>query len=742
MKTKHRVELHLHTNMSEFDGVSDIREYMEIAKRNGMTAIAVTDHAVVHNFPNAYQYAKNVGIKLIYGVEGYLVDDVADNIYHISILVKNRKGLKNLYKLISKSHIDFLCDKPLIPRSELINHREGLIFGSACADGELFKAILDGRTGSEIEDIASFYDYLEVQPIGNHKFLIDSGIFKDVNSLKDVNKRIISVGDALNKLVVVTGDVHYAYPKQKICREVVAKYSDIKENNLLSDLHLKSTDEMIEEFSYMGKEKAYEIVVENSNRIADLTEDELAPFPNVFYRPQIENADEKLKEMVQTGLLRLYGKNPPNHILERIERELEIIIHWGYSYLFVIAKELVDESNSKGYLVGSRGYTSASLVAFVSGITEINPLEPHYVCPECYYTEIHPEKLCGWDMKDKCCPVCGKNMNKDGFFIPMEVLFGADGDKVPDIGLNFSGEIHDDEINLIKELLGAEWAVVCGKVDFIPLNIAKHMVDNYSYENQTKFTEEEKIEISKSVSGVKRIAKSHQTSVFILPKHLNIMDITPLQKDNNDIITHFDYHDLLLQTFDVFVHNGPTILKKLYEATNYEPKNIPLDDSKTLNMICSCDTDGLTEFISDYSKNLLKKLKPKSFEELIRIVGLSHGTNVWTDNGEKLIEKGFNLNEIITCREDIMKYLSQKGISTKTAYSIMDVVRKGKALTREQKEIMLKNNVPKWYIESCSRIRYMLPRAHSAAYAAMAFRIAFYKAHFRMEFDKVIEKFM
>lgn len=691
MKTKQRVELHLHTNISKIHSGSNIKEYVDMAARSGMVAMAVTDNGVAHAFPLAYKATQEFGIKLIYGMEGYLVDNVTDStIYHVSILVKNKEGLKNLYRLITKSHIDYFFDKPLIPRNELVKHREGLILGSACEHGELFRAILDEKNSDELLKIADFYDYLEVQPIENHQFLVESGIVKDKNMLTDINRIILRLGEETNKPVVATGGGECSY-------------------SLESVLQLKTTDEMIKEFSYLGSEKAYEIVVENSNRIADLTEDGLAPFPNVFYYPTVENADEDLKVAAYAGLKKVYGQNPPKIAADRLKRELEIIIEYGNSYLFLIAKKMVDEAGKNGCLVGSRGDVSASFVAFLIGITDINPLEAHYVCPNCCYTEFQPQELCGWNMRDKYCPVCTSKLNKDGFLIPMEALFGVDGNKVPDINLCFSVENREASVNYLKQMFGTENVVACGKVIFT------------------------------SEKG----AVCHPSAVFILPKNLDILDITPLQYSNNDsmaeIITHFDYNDLLLQNFDIFGYDDYKILKMLYDATGYNPKHIPLDDAKTINLISGDDS---RYFGFNLCKKLLNKFKPTSFEELMRIYGglLSGLLFENCENREKLLEQDNTLNEVISCREDVVSYLTQKGICKKNAYKIMDFVRRGKPLTQGQKNIMKINNIPEWYIEECSNIKCLLSRADCAAKTLTAFRIAYYRAHFETEYDNVIKE--
>lgn len=744
MNTKQRTELHLHTNMSKLDGISTIEEYIEMAVNCGMTAIAVTDHGVVHSFPDAYKAAKINGIKLIYGMEAYLVDKPADEEeYHISILVKNKTGLKNLYKLISKSHIEYSDKKPLIPRSELINHREGLLLGSACAQGELFKAISEGKNYDELFNIAEFYDYLEVQPVGNYQFLIEAGVAKDECSLADINKAIVEVGKKLNKLVVATGDVHYACPEQRICREIIAEYGEFDENNMFSDLHLKSTAEMLKEFSYLSKEKAYEIVVENSNRIADLTEDNLVPIPDVFHCPAVENANEELRTIAYDGVKKLYGKNPPDSISDRLERELNTIFAQNKAYLFIIAKKLAEASLKDGYLVGNRGNFAASFAAFACGITEINPLSAHYSCIECCYVEFQPDEVCGVDLKKKVCPICGKTLRQDGFDIPMELFFGPDGNKVPIIDINFSGEFIDKAVEVLKKMFGCENVIGFGTVNYVCSKVASYWIEDFCSQNNLKLSQKQKDDISQKIGGIKRATSKYPGAWFIVPDNTDIYDFTPINCADiygAPVVTHFSGDDLMhcMQRFNILGNDEPTLLKHLYDKTGVNPVDIPLDDEKTLKLICSGETDNIKSFSSDYCKKIISDISPSSFDDLIRIFGLLHGTAVWEKNGKELIEQGFSLKEIISCRDDIMNYLVKKGIGRKEAYAIMDASREFHALNESQKKLMRKSGVPEWYIESCCKIRYMFPRAHCATYALMAFRIAYYKAHFPKEFANVL----
>lgn len=954
---KKRVELHLHTQMSAMDGVASAKNYIKTAHKWGQKAIAITDHGVVQSYPEAYNAAIEYGMKVIYGVEAYIVDDTvdivpnadstplndtfivvdiettglspkndeiieigavkvnnfkvidkfdtfvkpvksipynitkltginndmvkdapssdiaikmfkefaADNVlvahnakfdisflrkaaekcdidltqvivdtlaltrvlypglknyklntitkylnitlenhhrasddaeatayilikclqlmdendiqtlidinnrytmgknisnlysYHCSILVKNQQGIEDLYKLISQSHLNYFYRKPKIPKSILYKYKENLLIGSACASGEIYKALLEGAGEKTISKLLNLYDYLEIMPVKNNSFLVDENKVKDVDELKNINKKIYKLGKKYNKLVVATSDAHFINPEDEIYRKIITSNRhnfDVKD----SGLYLKTTEEMLNEFNYLGKDVMYEVVVENTNKIADMIEDGIKPIPDGTYPPVIEGSDKELVKKVYDRAIAIYGDPLPKIVRDRIKTELDSIVNNGYSVLYIIAEKLVNKSLSDGYLVGSRGSVGSSLVATLSGITEVNPLPPHYICPKCKYSEFPSFNGCdtGIDLPEKNCPVCGSKLDKTGFDIPFEVFLGFNGDKEPDIDLNFSGEYQPVAHKYTEELFGEGHVFRAGTIGALADKTAYGFVKGYMERNGITLKNAEIRRLVNNLTGIKRTTGQHPGGVMIVPKDKEIYQFTPIQHPaddkNSDIVTtHFDYHSISgrLLKLDILGHDDPTVLRMLKDLTGLDPKSIPLDDKKTMSLFSdisvlglnsddfhtSVGTIGLPEFGTKFVRQMLEETRPKTFFELIRISGLSHGTNVWINNAQDIIENGqATLKEVICTRDDIMLSLINAGVDPSTSFRIMESVRKGRGLKDADIETMKSQNVPNWFIESCKKIKYMFPKAHACAYVIMAFRIAYYKVHYPKEF--------
>ena len=948
-----RIELHLHTKMSAMDGFAAIKEVIATAAKWGHTALAVTDHGVVQAFPDAYEAGKQHGIKIIYGIEGYLVDDgvpivlkphsgmladeefvvfdlettglsasvneiieigavkikndkvldhfsrfvrpekaipveiqrltgilpemvreartigqvlpefmefagsatlvahnarfdagfirvnlmketgitlnnpvldtlgmaramlpklknhklknLADefnvpllkhhraaddaeataNIFiklltmlpakqitrldqindlvkninldklktnHIVILVQNFTGLQNLYQLVTLSHLNYYYRHPRIPRSELIKRREGLIVGSACEAGELIRAHLDGADREKLEEIASFYDYLEIQPTGNNEFLIRQGQVDGIEALRKINRDILEMGIKLNKPVVATGDVHFIDPTDGLYRKVLMAGQGFEDAENQAPLYLKTTDEMLEEFSYLGDDWAREVVITNPGLIADQVE-ELKPMPDDFFPPKIEGAEQQISEMTWQKAVAIYGDPVPEIVRKRIDKELNSIITNGFAVLYLIAQKLVKKSNEDGYLVGSRGSVGSSFVATMTGITEVNPLPPHYVCPQCKYSEFIEDGSvgCGADLPNKECPNCHTLYEKDGFDIPFEVFLGFEGDKVPDIDLNFSGDYQSRAHKYTEELFGEGHVFRAGTIGTIADKTAYGFVQKYLEERGVRKRKAEMDRLVSGCTGVKRTSGQHPGGVMVIPRDMNVHDFTPLQYPADDkksgiITTHFDYHSISgrIVKLDILGHDDPTVIKMLEDLTGLDAKTIPLDEQETMRLFSGVEVLGVTpeqiksnlgtyaipEFGTKFVRQMLEDTKPTTFSELVRISGFSHGTDVWLNNAQDLIRDGVcKLSEAISARDDIMIYLIYKGLQPKRAFKIMESVRKGKGVKDEDQEYMRENNVPEWYIGSCKKIKYMFPKAHAVAYVMMAYRIAYFKVH-------------
>ncbi len=754
-----RVELHLHTKMSFLDANIDLKDLFNKMEEMGHDTVAITDHGVVQTFPEAFALAKEKNLKVIFGVEGYLYDDTIvseakPKTYHVIILVESQKGIKNLYRLISEAHINHFYRKPRIPKSLLTQLRDGLIIGSACEAGEVFKGIVNKVDKDVLLEIASFYDYLEIQPISNNEYLVRNNTVESKADLIDFNLQVIKLGEILNKPVVATGDVHFLEKDDSIYRAILMKskgFADVVQ----PDLYYRTTDEMLAEFEYLSKEKAYEVVVANPRAIADRVE-KVRPVPVGLFTPKIEGAEEQVKEITYETAHKIYGEKLPDIISARIEKELNSIISHGFAVLYLIAHKLVRKSNEDGYVVGSRGSVGSSFVATLMGITEVNPLSPHYICPKCCYSEfVFEDYDCGVELPLKKCPECGCELKKDGFNIPFETFLGIDGDKIPDIDLNFSGEYQSKIHKYTQELFGAGNVFKAGTISTVAEKTAIGYVKKYYEEEHIGNPRDiELISLASGCVGVKKTTGQHPGGLVIVPEHVDIYDFTPVQRPADDVkseitTTHFDYHsiDSCLVKLDLLGHDDPTLIKYLEEMTGVNAMEIPLDDEDTISLFRSnkklglkedfveTGSLGLPEFGTSFVRKMLLDTKPKVFSDLIRISGFSHGTDVWLNNAKDLIVSGkVKLKEAISTRDDIMIYLLGKGLKDTIAFKIMEDVRKGKKLKPEYMEQMTEHNVPEWYIDSCNTISYMFPKAHATAYVIMAFRLGYFKINYKEAF--------
>jgi len=767
-----RVELHLHTKMSALDAVTDTAQVIKRAIDWGHPAIAITDHGVVQSFPDAH-YASGGKIKVIYGVEGYFYpNDTAEDadkpiqkkgrlhLKHIILLARNETGLRNLYKLITKSHLEEFHGRPVIRRSALDAHRDGLIVGSACEAGEVFDAVSRRIDDDEIKKLAEYYDYLEIMPTCNNMFMVyeDDGPAKSEDDLRDFNRKVVEIGKSIGKPVVATSDVHFLEPEHEIFRHILlaSKNFDNADNNL--PLYFKTTDEMLEEFNYLGEDVAYEIVVQNTNLIADMCE-VISPLPpKKLFSPKLSGSEQELKNLVYGTLSELYGDNPPELIKTRVETEMNDILGRNYDVIYMSAQKLVRDSLDNGYLVGSRGSVGSSIVAFLAGITEVNSLPAHYRCPKCKYTDFDSGEQfgCGADMPDKNCD-CGEEFVKDGFNIPFETFLGFDGDKVPDIDLNFSGEYQAQAHKYTIELFGPDNVFRAGTIGTIEKKTAFGFVKKYLESLGKTVTKAEEDRLSRGCVGVKRTTGQHPGGLIIIPQGMDVTDFCPAQhpsddKDKGVITTHFEYkymEDNLIK-LDELGHDDPTMIKMLEDMTGVNAVEIRLDDPDTMAIFTSPtilglpeDDDiieasgsiGIPEFGTSFVRQMLSDTKPKDFDTLVRLSGFSHGTDVWLGNAKDLILSGkATVKETIGCRDDIMLFLISKGMDDRYSFKISENIRKGKGLPDGAEAEMLKHGIPDWYIESCKKIAYLFPKAHAVAYVIMAFRIAWFKVHRPLEF--------
>jgi len=677
--------------------------------------------------------------------------------YHVVILAKNQKGLENLYKIVSKSHLDYFYKTPRIPKSLINSMREGLIIGSACESGEIFRGVVEGKKQKELINIGRFYDYLEIQPVGNNEFMIRNGTVKNENQLQQINMKIYQLGRSLRIPVVATGDVHFLEPQDEVYRRIIMAGKGFEDADRQAPLYLHTTEEILQEFEYLGEQAAREVVIENPGKINELIE-ELIPIPEETYPPKIQGSDIELKTMTMKKAVEMYGDPLPEIVKMRLEKELNAIIDNGYAVMYIIAQKLVKKSIKDGYLVGSRGSVGSSLIATMSDITEVNPLPPHYLCSECKYSEFIADGSVGTgaDLPDKNCPECNKPLKKFGFDIPFEVFMGFEGDKEPDIDLNFSGEYQNKAHRFTEELFGKDQVYRAGTIATLADKTAYGFVKNYIEDRGLTVHSAEIKRLVEGCTGIKRTTGQHPGGVMIVPVDMDIHQFTPVQRPADDAksdvtTTHFDYHAISgrLLKLDLLGHDDPTVLKMLQDLTGLDPRNIPLDDKKTMSLFsstsslginpeeieCPVGSLGIPEFGTRFVRQMLIDTKPVTFEELVRISGLSHGTNVWLNNAQDLILKGIaTLKQVISTRDDIMTYLIQKDMQPKLAFRIMEKVRKGKWLNDEEIKAMKHVGVPQWYIDSCQKIKYMFPKAHAVAYVTMAFRIAYYKVYYPLAF--------
>mgnify|MGYP000997005828 CR=1 FL=1 len=684
--------------------------------------------------------------------------------HHAIILATNDLGRVNLYKLISLSHLDYFHQRARIPKSEYLKHKEGLLIGSACEAGELYQAILQGRPQEEIIRLVKFYDYLEIQPLGNNAFMIkdEKAPISTMDELKDINRRIVKLGEEFHKPVVATCDVHFMDPEDEVYRRIILAGKGFKDADEQAPLYLRTTEEMLEEFSYLGSEKAKEVVIDNTNKIADMCE-RISPVRPDKCPPVIENSDQMLRDICYNKAHEMYGEDLPEIVSERLERELKSIIGNGYAVMYIIAQKLVWKSNEDGYLVGSRGSVGSSFVATMSGITEVNPLSPHYHCPKCRYYDFDSEEvrkfsgMAGCDMPDKKCPVCGTPLEKEGFDIPFETFLGFKGDKEPDIDLNFSGEYQSKAHAYTEVIFGAGQTFRAGTVGTLAEKTAFGYVKNYYEEHNQHKRECEINRLVTGCTGVKRTSGQHPGGIIVLPIGEDINSFTPVQHPANDmttstVTTHFDYHsiDHNLLKLDILGHDDPTMIRMLEDLTGIDAREIPLDSPEVMSLFkdtsalgikpediggCKLGALGLPEFGTDFAMGMLIETQPQHFSDLVRIAGLSHGTDVWLGNAQTLLqEKKATISTAICTRDDIMVYLISKGIEKGLSFKIMEAVRKGKGLQPEWEQTMVEHDVPDWYIWSCKKIKYMFPKAHAAAYVMMMWRIAYCKIFYPLAF--------
>ena len=757
-----RIELHAHTRMSNMDAVVSAETLIKTAASWGWPAIAITDHGVVQAFPDAAKAAAKLDIKIIYGMEGYLVQEDFEQKHanHIIFLAKNLNGLRNLYQMVSLSHLKYLHRQPRLPKHIIEEYREDIIVGSACEAGELIRAIVAEKPEEELLEIARFYDYLEIQPIGNNEFLVRSDKFPNIKNdedLRRINLKVAELARKLGKMLIATCDVHFLNPEDAIYRAILMKGKGFEDAEMQPPLFLRTTEEMLAEFDYLGEEAAYEAVVTNPRRINDMIE-RFKPIPDDLYSPMIPGAAEEIRAMSYRKARAMYGENLPEVVEARLKQELTPIIGHGFSVLYLIAQRLVKKSNDDGYLVGSRGSVGSSFVATMTDITEVNPLPPHWRCPHCKFSEFVEDGSvgCGYDLPSRKCPVCGTELLKDGHDIPFAVFLGFDGDKVPDIDLNFSGEYQPVAHKYTEELFGKDNVYRAGTIATVADKTAFGYVKKFFEEKGVKKHNAYIASLAAGCMGVKRTTGQHPAGIMVVPRNMDVHFFTPIQRPADDkntttITTHFDYHSISsrLVKLDILGHDDPTVIKMLEDLTHRDPKTIPFDDPATLSIFSSTKalgldpkelgansgTFGIPEFRTGFTRQMIDDTHPSCFSDLVRISGFSHGTDVWLGNAQDLIRSGqCTLREAISARDDIMMYLIHSGIDPLLSFQTMESVRKGKGIKEEVVKVLREGGIPEWYIEACQKIKYMFPRAHATAYVMMAWRIAYCKVHYPLAF--------
>lgn len=672
---------------------------------------------------------------------------------HVTLIVQNQDGLKNLFKIVSASLVKYYYRTPRIPRSLLNEYREGILVGTACDEGELFTAVMQ-RDQSEVEKIAKYYDFIEVQPPKLYQDLIDRELIRDTETLYEIYDRILKAGESTGIPVIATGNAHYLFEHDAIARKILiaSQPGNPLNRSTLPEAHFRTTDEMLDEFHFLGEDKAYDIVVKNTNELADRIE-KVIPIKDQLFTPRMEGANEEIRELSYTNAKKLYGDDLPQIVIDRLEKELDSIIGNGFSVIYLISQRLVKKSLDDGYLVGSRGSVGSSFVATMTEITEVNPLPPHYICPHCKTSEFFDDGSVGsgFDLPDKTCETCGGELIKEGQDIPFETFLGFKGDKVPDIDLNFSGEYQPHAHNYTKVLFGEDKVFRAGTIGTVAEKTAFGFVKGYLNDQGIHKRGAEIDRLVKGCTGVKRTTGQHPGGIIVVPDYMDIYDFTPIQYPADDqsaswMTTHFDFHSIHdnVLKLDILGHDDPTMIRMLQDLSGIDPKTIPVDDKETMqifsspaslgvteeDILCKTGTFGVPEFGTGFVRQMLEDTKPTTFSELVQISGLSHGTDVWLGNAQELIRSGIcDLSSVIGCRDDIMVYLMYAGLEPSMAFKTMESVRKGKGLTDEMIDVMKANDVPDWYLDSCLKIKYMFPKAHAAAYVLMAVRIAYFKVH-------------